>query len=67
MQEQSSWERQTFMNWRLRDSQCHLWVARPSTPTTLREPPGGSSGGTGAEIASSFAVFGTGKYGVMAR
>ncbi|KAH8809847.1 amidase [Hyaloscypha sp. PMI_1271] len=24
------------------------------------EPPGGSSGGTGAEIASSFAVFGTG-------
>jgi Asp-tRNA(Asn)/Glu-tRNA(Gln) amidotransferase A subunit family amidase len=36
-------------------------------PYDFTRTPGGSSGGTGAAIASSFAVFGTGKYGVMAR
>jgi Asp-tRNA(Asn)/Glu-tRNA(Gln) amidotransferase A subunit family amidase len=36
-------------------------------PYDFRRTPGGSSGGVGVAIASNFAVFGTGKYGVMAR
>jgi Asp-tRNA(Asn)/Glu-tRNA(Gln) amidotransferase A subunit family amidase len=36
-------------------------------PYDFTRTTGGSSGSTGAAIASSFAVFGTGKSGVMAR
>jgi Asp-tRNA(Asn)/Glu-tRNA(Gln) amidotransferase A subunit family amidase len=36
-------------------------------PYDFTRTPGGSGGGTGTAIASNFAVFGTGKYGVMAR
>jgi Asp-tRNA(Asn)/Glu-tRNA(Gln) amidotransferase A subunit family amidase len=36
-------------------------------PYDFTKTPRASSGGTRAAIASSFAVFGTGKYGVIAR
>lgn len=36
-------------------------------PYDFTRTPGGSSGGTGAAVASSFSVFGTGKFSVIGR